>query len=43
MRDATPKYRVKIHDALLAAGLSLNGSSPAHDVFLAKEDPDGDY
>jgi len=36
LRDATFTERVKVHSAFLAAGLAVNGDSPAHEAIILR-------
>jgi len=36
LRDATPKKRKKVHDKLIAAGLSCGGRSVHHEMIVEK-------
>lgn len=39
LREATPKQRKKAHDAILAAGLRLDGESDGHAEIIGKAVP----
>ena len=37
LRDASRARRCRVHDALVRAGLPLNGESPAHDAIIIND------